>query len=214
MTTAWAFASLPAALPDWGLVDWFYQAVRVLAVAGGVIVGWLVTPLLVRVLVRLALRRQTPPWVQTVARLGGAMLLGFLVSLIPLGPGGGGGFGWGGGSGAGKGGTSGKEGDKTKSRPAEKEREPETSPKPPEAFMIRLLGGKAVKEDRFYQVNVRGKDTAVNDLELRKLLAARPELRRIRIERTDESTDDPRVLKDLVALCKEFVARVETVNPE
>jgi hypothetical protein len=216
MSAPFAFAAWPVVLSDMGLTDWFYQAVKILAVAGGVIVGWLIAPVVVRVLVRLAFHRQTPPTVQTVSRFGGAVLLGFLVYLIPLGPGSGG-FGWGGGgNGTGKGeGVSSKDG-KGKPRSAKKEIKPDTKRKPsPDVFTIRVLGGKAVDGDRFYQIKVDGKDKAVNDVELRKVLEReRKRLRRIRIERTDESTDDRRVLNDLVELCKEYVLSVETVNKE
>src|ERR1700682_1019379 len=73
-----------AAFLDGGISQVLIQAIKVLAVAAGVVVGWFAGAPLTRVLVRLAFHRETPKTVQTIGRFGGAFLVGFLAYLIPI----------------------------------------------------------------------------------------------------------------------------------
>ena len=69
-------------------------ALKVMATVGGAILGWYVTPPLVRVLVRLAVHKPAPKAVVTVSRLMGALLVAAVVwSLWSWGFGDGWGFG-------------------------------------------------------------------------------------------------------------------------
>ncbi len=91
-------------LLGFGLPDFIYQPLLVVAAALGAVVGWFVAAAVARTLVRLAFHRQLPEGGQLVARVGGAILVGALIYFcLPLGPGGGGGSGTNGGKGEGKG---------------------------------------------------------------------------------------------------------------
>lgn len=76
--------------------------IRVAAGLGGAIVGWFATGPLTRLLYRLAFHRPVPNWLLPWTKMGGALLLGFLLFyFLPLG--GGLGWGWGPGEGGGPG---------------------------------------------------------------------------------------------------------------
>jgi hypothetical protein len=108
--------------PLWGLVspdNLGELVVKVLAVAGGALVGGLGSGLLVQLLVRLTTTARVPKRVLQVVRILGAIALGWLVALFLFGTGTGtgGGLGWFGGGGGGGGGTgTGKEGPGTSAR--------------------------------------------------------------------------------------------------
>jgi hypothetical protein len=79
--------------------------VKVLAVAGGVLVGGLGSGLLLQLLVRMTTALRVPKWVVQVVRVLGAVAGGWIVALFVFGSGTGTGMGWGGGTGTGKEGT-------------------------------------------------------------------------------------------------------------
>jgi hypothetical protein len=157
----------------------FYNWLKFVAVAGGVVFGWLVAGPLVRLLVRLAFHRDTPRLVVSLSRLGGAALVGFIVYLLPIGLGGSGwGLGGGDGPGSGKGKGAGevRTADRDRKAPADqrdrtsREKTPPEAPRP-DVLSVRILGGEAVKEDRYYEVKVNGKDTPLTVEGVRKILA-------------------------------------------
>jgi hypothetical protein len=86
-----------------------YVVIKVLAVAGGVLVGAVVSGLLLQLLVRLTTTARPPRWALRVVRVLGGVILGWLVFLFVFGYSGGtgGGFFGGGGPGTGKGGGAG-----------------------------------------------------------------------------------------------------------
>jgi hypothetical protein len=79
--------------------------VKVLAVAGGVLVGGLGSGLLLQLLVRMTTAARVPKWMVQVVRVLGAVAGGWIVALFVFGSGTGTGWGWGGGTGTGKEGT-------------------------------------------------------------------------------------------------------------
>ena len=76
--------------------------VKVLAVAGGVLVGGIGSGLLLQLLVRLTTAARVPKRVLQVVRVLGAIVGGWIVALFVFGSGTGTGMGWGGGTGTGK----------------------------------------------------------------------------------------------------------------
>jgi hypothetical protein len=224
MTAPLPLATWLAALLDGGLTEFISLAVKVLTVAGGVLVGWFAGAPIARVLVRLAFHKEAPHTAQTVARFGSAFLVGYLVYLIPLSLGGSGEFGWGGGTGSNKG--KGADGGETASKDARKKkkidpREDETDhdrkkvePVQPDVLLIRVLGGKAVKGDRFYQIKIAGKDTALSEDKVRKyLLKEKKRIARVNILLDSESADEATVVvRDLVNLCKEYISSVRVIK--
>jgi hypothetical protein len=135
---------------------------KVMATAGGAILGWFVTPPVVRLLVRLAIHKSAPKPLVTVGRLMGALLVAAVVwSIWSFGSGQGWGFGsgWGGspGSGQGKGGTGKQEvakNDVQKDDTArEKDKKKAVLPVA-DKLTVRMRGGTGVEiEERFYLVD-------------------------------------------------------------
>jgi hypothetical protein len=87
------------ATPD-NLGDW---VVKLLAVAGGVLVGGVGSGLLLQLLVRLTTAGRVPKWILQVVRVLGAVIGGWIVAMFVFGSGTGTGMGWGGGGGTGTG---------------------------------------------------------------------------------------------------------------
>jgi len=135
-------------------------ALKVLATVGGGILGWYVTPPVVRLLVRVAVHKPAPKPLVTLSRLMGALLVAVLVwSLWSWGFGDGWGFGPGpGGSpglGRGPGGTgkqsASKDGSPKDTTAKEKDGK-KAGPPLPDTLTVRMRGGANV-ENRFYMVN-------------------------------------------------------------
>jgi hypothetical protein len=148
------------------LHDIMFWMVRIVAGVGGAFVGWLITPSLVRVLVRLAFHRPLPGWLVPWVRLAGAALFGLLLAFcVHLGGGfgwgpGGGGYGLGPGPGDGKGsdgkGADGKASDKKDDSVTKKD---SLQSKARDALSIEVLGGQRYKGDRRWYI-LEGKEPA------------------------------------------------------
>ncbi len=216
-------ANFLAAFPDGGIAEFFAMAVKYLAVAGGVLVGWFVGAPVVRLLVRLAFHREAPRTAQLVGRIGSALLAGYLVYLLPLGFGGSGGFGIGGnGKDKGKGSDHGEKAgkdkrDKKKTDKRVKKEEPDKKrkePPPPDVLNIRVLGGQAVKDERFFQIKIGDEMKALTEEEVRNYLGqVKKQINRVNILLDNESVDDTTlVVTDLVDLCKEYISSVRVVK--
>jgi hypothetical protein len=134
--------------------------VNLLAIAGGFLVGQLVTHWSLRLLGHLAFRRQPPEKLLIVLRVLGGVLLAILVALIVFGEGSG--FGLFSAGGDGKGGSpkvevkegTGKTDPPKKDEPVKveeksKQDEPKDS-EPERRATVTLLGGQDVRDDRFY----------------------------------------------------------------
>jgi|SRR5262245_52977794 len=216
------FANCLAAFLDGGIAEFFAMAVKFLAVAGGVLVGWFVGAPVVRLLVRLAFHREAPRTAQFVGRVGTALLAGYLVYLLPFGFGGSGGFPWGGGgkdkgNGKDRGGAAHKDGREKKTtdkREEKRQRDGKKEPPPPDVLNIRVLGGPAVTGDRFYQITIDDKAKALTEEELRKYLdKVKKRITRVNIFLDNESVDKTTlVVTDLVRLCKEYISSVRVVE--
>lgn len=132
-------------------IDLNLQFMKLLAVAGGGAVGYLVLGGILRLLGRFVFRNKLPAFIHLVVRLAGgvagALLVWFwLAGAGGGGPGGGGGSGLFGGSGTAPG--SGEAGPKTAK---EKPSKPGTE-KRGAAIEVEMLGGESVKEQRFYKL--------------------------------------------------------------
>jgi hypothetical protein len=138
--------------------------VNVLAVAGGFLVGFLVTGFVVWLLDRWLTGGKSPPVLKQACRMIGGLLLAILVALIVFGSGSGWGlFGAGTGDTKGQGTTDttgdGKGGTTSPSTPDVQQTS--TAPQPPvkdvpppdQRVRVTVLGGAAVKEERFYLVD-------------------------------------------------------------
>lgn len=165
--------------------------VNVLAVAGGFLVGWMLTGFLAWLLERRIIRLRTPygsspvtsqgaPGLRKIARILGGIALAILVALIVFGKGSGWTIGGGGGEGEGKkdanpDGPGGP--DKGSPVSTEPERLPPATSRTPapnrERVRITVLGGEAVKDQRFYLLD--DDSTPRNFAEARATLAARKE---------------------------------------
>jgi hypothetical protein len=153
-------------------------AVKLLAVAGGAVVGGILTGFLARLAWKGVFRREIPKQVASIVRGVGALACAVLVALLVFSGGGGGfGFGWGLGGGAGKG-TGSTTGTETKTG---RETAPATTPatRPdtgPESgtgstpLRVRVLGG-GDKEKRFYRIDDEKEPHTLDGL--RSVLAAR-----------------------------------------
>jgi hypothetical protein len=151
--------------------------------------------------------------VQTIAKFGGAVLVGFLVYLIPIG-------GRGPGSGGGIGGKEGS-GKDAKKETVEKKSPDIDSTKPeeaePEILWIRVLGGNDVKEDddHYYRVVRKGKliGPPLTEKAVRKLIKGRlkngPPIERIMIQLDEDKSvlETNPVVRDLKKTCRELVGR-------
>jgi hypothetical protein len=219
MTLSLALSTCLASFLDGGISQVLSVAVKFLAVAAGVVVGWFVGAAIVRLLVRLAFHRDTPRTAQTLGRVGGAFLVGWLVYLIPLGLGGSGGFGWGGdGSGNGKGRDKGGLGhentsddQKESKADSKKDQEPQSAS---DLLVIHVLGGAAVKGDRFYEVKTDGKPVAMTEKGIQNYMVKhKKQISTVEILLDNESADETTLaVTGLVSLCKEYIDSVRVVK--
>ena len=132
---------------------------KVLATVGGAILGWYVTPPVVRLLVRVAVHKPAPQLFVTISRLMGALVVASIVWAIwsfgfgdgwGFGPGGGSGPGLGPGSGATQAAKNGEPKDATAQGKDAKEKEgKQTGPTLPETLTVRMRGGAGVGKE-FY----------------------------------------------------------------
>ena len=100
--------------PDFGLNEYLFGIVRIIAAVGGAVVGWFGSDPLTRLAYRLAFRAATPGPLLAVMKVGCALTLSLLIYFyLPLG--GGGGFGFGPGKGGVPGKGAGQGGDKSAS---------------------------------------------------------------------------------------------------
>jgi hypothetical protein len=148
--------------------------VNVFAVAGGFLVGYMLTGLLVKLLCHLVAKKQAPKRVQQVLRALGGLALAILVALFVFGKG----DGWGlGGSGVGTGEAKSDDKGKNSTPPVETVspvKEPptkDTPSKPEESLRVVLLGGNRVKDGRIFQVE--GENTARTLAELKEAIGRR-----------------------------------------
>jgi hypothetical protein len=164
-----------------------WLVIRLFAALAGAVVGWLVTGLVVRVLVRLAFQRPAPRLVEFLARIVGAVIIGLLVYYY-LHPGGSGGWGLGGGGlGLGGGGigpgTSGTGLSTTARATTNKAGTAKTTTRAPspDTLTIALLGGSRYPgEGRYYLIG--GKEPARTLDEVAAYLKNNPErYRRVEI---------------------------------
>jgi hypothetical protein len=175
------------------MFDLNLAVMKLLAVAGGAALGYLLIAALVRFARRLSFRDQIPRPIHIAVRLLGAFAGGFLVWLWLFG-GGSGGLGGGGGWWPfGRSGSFGGNGGVEKSGAAKKPSEPERPREVPrgEAVQVVMLGGAGVKDQRFYQLD--GEGEAATFSELTKTLAARrqekPSIAVLRIMLHKDSVD-------------------------
>jgi hypothetical protein len=132
-------------------------ALKVLATVSGGILGWYITPPVVRVLVRIALHKPAPGPLVTVSRVMGALIVGAIIWAIwSFGFGDGWGFGPGLGSGAGLGPGSGGKQAAVKNGESKETTDKAKSSKNaevplPETLSIQMRGGAGV-EKQFYLV--------------------------------------------------------------
>jgi hypothetical protein len=141
--------------PLLGMLDVGMVVLKVLAVAGGAVLGALVIGLLVQLIGRGVAGRQLPAWVVNVSRLLGAVAGGLAVYVWVTSPGGGGGFGGGGGGwwpfGKSNSGT-GVEATQ-RSSPNTGSGPPATRQERPDTLEITMRGGKEAEDDqRFYVI--------------------------------------------------------------
>jgi hypothetical protein len=133
------------------IVDLGIALLKLMAVLGGVGVGWVVSGFFVRVTGKLLTLRQVPRPVVRFVQLLGGVALGFAVWLWVTGTGGGFGFGGGGFGGGGPGGT----GARTTAPDAARGKAPAGDKDKGGAgrttsVQVTMLGGERVREDRFY----------------------------------------------------------------
>jgi hypothetical protein len=204
-----------------GVEDFFHIVLRIVVVVGGIILGWFITPPLVKLLVRLAFHRTVNPWVLTVCRLGGAVLVGYLAFLLPLGMGGRGP----GPGGPGSGGVSSGQ-DKEKPAKDRKEKEPprqttdRASRDERSTLVVDMLGGNAVKAGRYYLVRVPGKSGKAEALTateldglLKKLTSGTKRIVQIDIRYYNNSVDETnKAVTKLKQLAEQYELRVKETN--
>jgi hypothetical protein len=177
------------------------QVVKVLAVAGGVLVGGLGLGLLVQVLARAAYGGGIPKWLLQTFRVLGAIAGGWVVALFVFGNGSGSGFGFGGGGG---GAGTAREGGSSGVGPVVTSRE-ETPPQATQrentpggadvagTLRIEVLG-EGVKDGRFYRL--AGETKALNLEELKaaveRVRQEKPGLQKVEIVLYENSPDRDR----------------------
>jgi hypothetical protein len=155
-----------------GLLAFFeigVQALKLVAVAGGALVGGITTRLTLHVVTRLLLEKALPRLVRWPLQAAGAAALGFGVWWA-FGPGGG--FGLGGGGWFGPGGSQEMPADNP-SRLVHQEEPPDLPPPvEPETLHIVLLGGDRVRQERFYELE--GENQPRTLAGIRDIIRARP----------------------------------------
>jgi len=172
--------SLPATVLLFGIFGPLQVVVRVIAVAGGAVVGALASGLLFSLIARIFFKQRPPRSVKRFVQVLGAIALGLAMWKMPLGLGGdgdgwGSGFGLGGdqtGKGPATASESAAEGKATK---AENKQPASTESSPPraeaEVMRVEMLGGLRVENERFYLLE--GDSEPKTFAELRKAIQAR-----------------------------------------
>jgi hypothetical protein len=138
-----------------GMIDAGMLVLKVLAVAGGAVLGALVVGLLVQLIGRAVAARGMPAWAVNVSRLLGAIAGGLAVYVWVTTPGGGGGFGGGGGGWwpFGKGGSGTGVEVTQHSTPNTGSGPSATRREQPDTLEITMRGGKEAEDDqRFYVI--------------------------------------------------------------
>src|SRR4051794_29317906 len=79
-------AAVPLLYADFGNVG--ETLVRILAIAGGFLVGYLLTHLLLRLIAKLALQKRMPGMLERALQVIGGLIVAFLVALLVFGEGG------------------------------------------------------------------------------------------------------------------------------
>jgi hypothetical protein len=137
------------------MLEVLYDLMRLFFAVAGAIIGWFITPPIVRLLGRLAFHKPPAPILVRVTRVLGAILVGVLVfQFFPFGSGGGGGGGSGGGTGAGVGNKKGNGSSQAaagkKTEAAKKVEGP--APAGKEVLAIELIASKLYEKDsgRYY----------------------------------------------------------------
>jgi hypothetical protein len=195
---------------------------RVIAVAGGAVVGALVSGLLFSLIARIVFKQRPPRAVKRFVQVLGAIALGLALWKMPLGLGGGG-EGWG--IGFGLGGDQTGKGPSESASPSERsqaENHPpasaESSPPRSEAETLRIemLGGQRVQNKRFYLLE--GDNEPKTSAELHKAIEARqkqdkPPLKGIEIIINEHSVahDHPAV-RDLEGWARDHDLKVALVT--
>lgn len=182
-------------LAQFSMLDTVLFALRIVTAVGAMLVGYLLTGPLVRVLVRLAVHKPLPKWTVRMFRGMGGILAGLLVYLyLPVGLGTGGwGFGPGKGGNAGlgpgpgalaKGTNDGNQTSKKGEGPGEK-----IGPTK-ETLTVEMLGGKRYPgEDRYYLLHRKEPAVAFSDVET-YIKSNRERLDKVQIWFTPESVSD------------------------
>jgi hypothetical protein len=168
------FVFFPLALVDLNLI-----LLKLLAVAGGAVLGGGIGGVIARRLARLAFRKETPRMLLLASRGIGCVAAGLLVWLWAFGTGGSGlGFGSGGlGSGGGKmiGYDQAREQDASQQETGRNQKQTETPGQAgasvPRPARIEMLGGSRVQEDRFYIIDAQPAPVTID--QLRKVLLAK-----------------------------------------
>ena len=196
-------------------IDLNLQIMKLLAVAGGGAVGYLLIGGILRLLGRYVFRNKLPAFVHWAVRLAGgvagALLVWFwLAGAGGGGPGGGGGWGMFGGSGTGPG-----SGDAALKAKKEKLSKAGTE-KRGAAMEVEMLGGPAVKEERFYKIE--GEPEPVTFDEAKRRIADRlikqPDLKVLRIVvRLESVASDHEAVKQLERWARENGLTPEVAKP-
>src|SRR5438105_2829660 len=169
MSNAISVESLLASLAGLAIVDVGMNVLKLLAIAGGFMIGGLGSGLLFRGAAKLALARQIPRPMMVIVRLLGGVAAGLAVYVWAFGPGG---SGWGSGPGLGSGGqgqntlASNPSADRQTDTGQDKANQPGS-----DALRVIMLGGNRVPDQRFYLVE--GDKEAKNLLDLQKAIQAR-----------------------------------------
>jgi hypothetical protein len=152
------------------------MALRVIAVAGGAVIGALVSSILFSLIARIAFKQRPPKPMKRFIQVLGAVALALVAWKMPLGFGGagdglGGGFGLGG-SGTGNGAAS--ENVAVQTAPGNAQNVP-NAPGEGDTLRIEMLGGERVQNERFYVVEGEAEPRTL--AELRKLIQTRMQQR-------------------------------------
>jgi hypothetical protein len=173
--------------------------VKVLAVAGGVLVGGLGLGLLVQLLARALYGGGIPKWLLQVIRVLGAIAGGWTVALFVFGSGSGMGFGGGGGGpGTGKEGGSGGPApgvtSKEETPPADTRRESSSGGTEAGGTLRIEVLGEGVKEGRFYRLEGETKARTLEELKdaVEHVRQEKPGLKKVEIVLYENSPDRDR----------------------
>ncbi|HYV38474.1 MAG TPA: hypothetical protein VE988_22510 [Gemmataceae bacterium] len=186
---------------DMSIPELFKFALRLIAAAGGFVVGYLVAGPVAAGLVRAAFHKPIPRSLGTCAKLGGGLLLAAIVFIyMPIGSGGGGGGGTGGGTGSGKGPFKGGTGNGATAAPGKGSSESGTGKDKPantsEILVIEMLGPTTAEGDKFYLLHRKGPAVNFEGVEAYWKMH-REQWSRVEVvlTRTSTSENDPAVVR-------------------